>query len=162
VNAQPEALGDEFVNQAQRDRQATLRAEDGRQIAVGCDVIVFAVADEAHLVKEMLVQMGEQRLRLWSLHALADGLRVGLDRRVDVGRVGRARLVHRDGDRAVEQGIRRIDRLHMPAKQLERRGRAAKREGWVDRASRGHGRCLSLTSNPTINYRIKRPSQASF
>ena len=74
--AQAQPLGDDLVDQAQRDRQAALRLQDGGQVAVGGVVVVSGVADEAFFFEQHIVQVGQQRLRLAAADARAD--RVGV------------------------------------------------------------------------------------
>src|SRR5665213_3289564 len=57
-------LGDQLVNEAQRDRQSLAGFEDRREVAVGRRVVIVHVAGESEVVKKKLMQMSEQRLRL--------------------------------------------------------------------------------------------------
>ena len=75
------------------------------------------------------MQVGEQRLRLRAADARADRVHVTLKLSVDGGDFHALNLVHGDGRGAVNQRVRRLDRLHLSRQEVERLGGTAKWKG---------------------------------
>jgi hypothetical protein len=126
VGAEAEALGDELVDEAERDRQAAAGLHHRGEVAVQRRVIILGVPAEAFFLEEHVVQVGEDRLRLPPADARAHAVAVALELRVDLIRVDVVDLVHRDGDRALQQRVGGVQHGELTLQEIEPVGRAAK------------------------------------
>src|SRR5687767_12923224 len=95
--AQAQSLGHDLVDQAQRDGQSTLGAQDFGQVAVECVVVVVLVADEFFFFEEDIMKVREQSLWLAAANARANVIDKTLQRRIDFSEADAFELVHRDG-----------------------------------------------------------------
>ena len=59
ADVQPDTFGDALVNEHERDRQAAMRTQHFRQIAVGRIVVVVDIADETYDIEQHIVQVGQ-------------------------------------------------------------------------------------------------------